>query len=577
MSDANEALRRRQDTESDRELSLRDRRGLFRELVEHIREVFWITTPDKETMLYISPGYEEIWRRTRRQLYREPKSWLDAIHPEDRDRVRAALPRQARGEYDIEYRIVRPDGEVRCIRDRAFPIRDEQGKVQRIAGIAEDITDRWRAEESTRELLREQTARAAAETSAQRARLLAEASTVLSSSLDYSETLQSVARLAVRRVADICVVDLAAEQGEAMARVAAAHRDPAEQNRVQQARRSPPGPGSPTFEVFESGKALLIPELDESWRDRIARSPEHRALMEALGPRSLIVVPLVARARVLGTITLASTARRFDEDDFGLAEELAGRAALAVDNARLYNEALAANQAKSDFFAVMSHELRTPLNAIIGYIDLLEAEIAGPLEKKQDKQIRGIERNARHLLELIEEILTFSRMGAGSEALNVERVDLGTLLSEAADELRPRAAEAGLGFEVQVPETGVEVEVDPIKVKRILRNLLSNAIKFTPEGRIEVCAALRQEQIRFEVTDTGIGIEAEHQDRIFEPFWQIEEATIREKGGTGLGLSVARYLARLMGGDVFVESAPGRGSTFVLQLPARPGPGHTPE
>lgn len=148
MSDSNQPLRRRPEAGSDREWSLRERERLVRELVEHIREVFWLTTPDKESMLYISPGYEEIWGRTRRQLYQHPKSWLDAIHPEDRDRVRGALPRQARGEYDVEYRIVRPDGEVRCIRDRAFPIRDEQGQVQRIAGIAEDITDRWHAEEN---------------------------------------------------------------------------------------------------------------------------------------------------------------------------------------------------------------------------------------------------------------------------------------------------------------------------------------------------------------------------------------------------------------------------------------------
>lgn len=577
MSDSNQPLRRRPEAGSDREWSLRERERLVRELVEHIREVFWLTTPDKESMLYISPGYEEIWGRTRRQLYQHPKSWLDAIHPEDRDRVRGALPRQARGEYDVEYRIVRPDGEVRCIRDRAFPIRDEQGQVQRIAGIAEDITDRWHAEENARKLLREQAARAAAQAAEGRARFLAEASTVLSSSLDYSETLQSVARLAVRHVADLCLVDLAAEGGKAMIRVAVAHRDPAEQTLVQRADRSSPGPGSPIFDVFQSRKPLLVPELDDSWRDRLARSQEHRALMDAVGARSMIVVPLVARARGLGTITFASIERSFDQSDLSLAEELARRAALAVDNARLYNDALAADQAKNDFLAVMSHELRTPLNAIIGYIDLLQADIAGPLDEKQAEQLKRIDRNARHLLELIEEILTFSRMGAARESLDIERTDLGALVREVAEQVGPHAEEEGLDFEVHTPEALALVEIDPGKVKRILRNLLSNAIKFTPEGRIELDVTVRDDQIRLEVTDTGVGIAPEHHEKIFEPFWQVEDANIREKGGTGLGLSVARYLARVMGGDLFVDSAPTRGSTFVVRLPTRIGLAHAAE
>lgn len=563
--------------EGDRGLGLHEHEGLFRELVEHIREVFWVTTPDKEEMLYISPGYEEIWGRTRQQLYDAPKSWVDAIHPEDRDRVKRALPRQAKGDYDVEYRIVRPNGEVRCIRDRAFPIQDDEGRVQRIAGIAEDITDRWQAEENARKLLREQTARAAAETAERRATFLAEAGTVLSSSLDYSETLQSVARLAVRRVADICVVDLATQDGKAMTRVAIAHRDPAQQDLVQRSNRTPPGPGSPIFEAFQKGEPVLVPELNGGWLDQIAMSPEHRELLEAVSPKSLIIVPLVARSRTLGTITFAATERSFDKDDLSLAEELARRAALAVDNAGLYNDALAANQAKSDFLTVMSHELRTPLNAIIGYIDLLDAEVAGPLDDEQEKQLTRIERNARHLLELIEEILTFSRMGAGRESLEIKQVDLGALVRDAAEQMRGRAEEEGLDFDVHTPKSEILVEVDGVKVKRVLRNLLSNAIKFTPEGRVDVSATVRNGQIRLTVEDTGIGIDSEHREKIFEPFWQVEAEMIRERGGTGLGLSIARYLARLMGGDLSVESTPGHGSTFIMRLPARFVPTQDPE
>ena len=561
------------DPEFDSELSLRDRERLLRELVEHISEVFWITSVDKQRMLYVSPGYEAIWGRPRRWLYEHATAWIDAIHPEDRPRIVAALPRQPRGEYDVEYRIVRPDGEIRCIRDRAFPVLDRHGRVTRLVGIAEDITDRWRAEESARELAREQAARDAAEHAERRATFLADAGAALASSLDYEQTLRTVARLAVPRIADWCIVDVVDEDGR-IRRVAEAATDPEHERLLRELheRYTPDWQSSqPAARVLRSHEELIFPELSAADLAAITRDDEHLRIAERLAPRSLIAVPLLARGRAVGAITLAVAGdnRRYGDADLGLARELATRAALAIDNARLYRSALVASHAKSNFLAVMSHELRTPLTAIMGYADLLAMRVAGPEIASYDEQIDRIKASARHLLTLIEEILAFSRMGTGREQIMLETVDLREPVQEIADHMRILAAEKGLGFEVHTPDSPAPIETDPGKLKQALRHLISNAIKFTTKGRVLIDAGLRDGEAVIEVTDTGIGIAPEHRERIFEPFWQAEEATTRERGGTGLGLSVARHLVRLLGGDVTVESEPGKGSTFTVRLPAR--------
>jgi len=561
------------DPEFDSELSLRDRERLLRELVEHISEVFWITSVDKQRMLYVSPGYEAIWGRPRRWLYEHATAWIDAIHPEDRPRIVAALPRQPRGEYDVEYRIVRPDGEIRCIRDRAFPVLDRHGRVTRLVGIAEDITDRWRAEESARELAREQAARDAAEHAERRATFLADAGAALASSLDYEQTLRTVARLAVPRIADWCIVDVVDEDGR-IRRVAEAATDPEHERLLRELheRYTPDWQSSqPAARVLRSHEELIFPELSAADLAAITRDDEHLRIAERLAPRSLIAVPLLARGRAVGAITLAVAGdnRRYGDADLGLARELATRAALAIDNARLYRSALVASHAKSNFLAVMSHELRTPLTAIMGYADLLAMRVAGPEIASYDEQIDRIKASARHLLTLIEEILAFSRMGTGHEEIMLETVDLREPVQEIADHMRILAAEKGLGFEVHTPDSPAPIETDPGKLKQALRHLISNAIKFTTKGRVLIDAGLRDGEAVIEVTDTGIGIAPEHRERIFEPFWQAEEATTRERGGTGLGLSVARHLVRLLGGDVTVESEPGKGSTFTVRLPAR--------
>jgi len=240
---------------------------------------------------------------------------------------------------------------------------------------------------------------------------------------------------------------------------------------------------------------------------------------------------------------------------------------LAEENARLREQARDADRAKSDFLSIMSHELRTPLNAIIGYTELWLLGVPALLPHALRRQVERVRWCAQHLLRLIEEILTYTRIEAGTEETRPEPTDMTALTREVAALLQPRATERGLQIDLVLPQRAVRIETDAAKVRHILSSLLSNAIKFTDQGEIHVRLEERGGDVCIDVEDAGVGIAPEHHERIFEPFWQVEPTRTRSRDGTGLGLSVARRLARLLGGDVLVRSAPGVGSTFTLRLP----------
>lgn len=230
-----------------------------------------------------------------------------------------------------------------------------------------------------------------------------------------------------------------------------------------------------------------------------------------------------------------------------------------------------ANIAKTNFLAVMSHELRTPLSAIIGYEELLADEITGPVSDAQKHQLSRIKASAQHLLQLIDQILSYSRIDAGKEVVRMEDVDANEIASDAATLVEPLAREKGLPLEVVPTGYALPMSTDSGKVRQILINLLSNAVKFTSVGRVTLAVQHDGPMVRYVVSDTGIGIAAEHRDHVFDAFWQVEQPSTRRVGGTGLGLSVTRRLARLLGGTVEVESVVGQGSDFTVTLPLEVG------
>lgn len=233
----------------------------------------------------------------------------------------------------------------------------------------------------------------------------------------------------------------------------------------------------------------------------------------------------------------------------------------------LRRQAQAANESKSAFLATMSHELRTPLTAVIGYEELLASGITGPITDAQGAQLGRIKRSAGHLLSLIDEVLTYARVEAHREVVTREPVTVAQLVDAATTLITPLAEAKGLAFAVHAPERPLTLSTDPLKARQILVNLLGNAVKFTARGEIALAVREDGEAVIFQVRDTGIGIAPEHLDRIFDPFWQVQQKPTRTVGGTGLGLSVAHRLARLLGGDVTAESTVGEGSTFTLRLP----------
>jgi PAS domain S-box-containing protein len=250
----------------------------------------------------------------------------------------------------------------------------------------------------------------------------------------------------------------------------------------------------------------------------------------------------------------------------------AATADLAEQNTRLQwqsRELEKANRLKSEFLASMSHELRTPINALIGYASLMLDRIYGDLTPRQEEGLKRIQGAAQHLLALINDILDLAKIEAGRMPLHLDDVTLGDIMTEISQQIEPMVKKKALTLNVEMPSRNLTLHTDRTKVKQILLNLLSNAVKFTHHGGISVTISRDEEDLRFDVSDSGIGIRETDIDSIWEDFRQVDQSRTREFGGTGLGLSITRKLVDALGGHVFAESAFGKGSTFTVVLPIR--------
>lgn len=428
-----------------------------------------------------------------------------------------------------------------------------------------DTTERRQAEEARERLAGEQAARATAEAAEERAAFLAEAGRVLSSTLDYETTLLNLAGLVAESLADWCSVDVV-ENGR-LRRVVTTHRDPERVGRVpRRIRELAPDPKSkhPIAEVIRTGEPLLVPEVTDAFLEAAARDPEHLEFLKALEIRSTMLVPLRARGRVLGVLTLiaAESGRSYGPDDLALAEDLAARAALAVDNARLYQKAKRAIEARDEVLAIVSHDLRNPLNTIgAGASLLLELPLT---EEERTEQLRIIKRSVERMDHLIQDLLDVAMIEAGRLSLERKELAAEVLVKEACESFRQPAAEKAQSLECEVPEELPPLFVDHQRALQVLNNLIGNAIKFTPEGgRITVRAEPVAAEVLFSVTDTGPGIPPEELPLLFERFWQAKKV----KGGAGLGLAIAKGIVEAHGGRIWVESKLGVGSTFYFTLP----------
>jgi signal transduction histidine kinase len=325
--------------------------------------------------------------------------------------------------------------------------------------------------------------------------------------------------------------------------------------------------------VLRTGQPELHPTLPDELVEASAHSPEQRELLISTGLRSLMSVPLLVRGRILGAITLGITtsSRRYGPSDLALAEQLAHRAAVAADNARLYQEAQAAIHARDAFLSIAAHELKTPLTSLLGYTDLLRrrAERDG-LSERDARALAVVSNQAGRLNRMITSLLDLSRIQTGQLSIERGAVDLRALLERVVNEVQPTLSDHTLSLEL--PDEALVVEGDELRLEQVFQNLIQNAVKYSPEGGAVLVEAARHEHsARVAVTDQGIGIPADSLPRLFSRFYRASNASSQNISGMGVGLYVVREIVSLHGGTVDVRSREGQGSTFAVILPLAEG------
>ncbi len=496
----------------------------------------------------------------------------------------AGLPRQhldealRLGRLETEGWRVRKDGTRFWANVVITPLHDDAGQLRGFSKVVRDVTAQRRSEE--------------------RLRFLAEASSILSSSLDYQATLSRVAESAVPELADWCAVDIV-EQG-AIQRVAMAHSDATRMELARELQeRYPPNSddlyGVPN--VIRTGRSEFAAQVPESLLRAFAHDEEHLQLLRALGLSSFIIVPLVARGRTLGAITLVAQTpeRRYGRGDVAVAEDLAHRAAIAVENARLYREAQEAIGARDEFLSLASHELRTPVTILHAYTQALTRSVTKSLAASPEGventtvaldrarlsgNLEAMNHAIARLVALIEDLLDVSRLQRGSIQVERIRMDLSALLARVVDGFVVQQQQGRisnqLSLRLELPQGGsVWGEWDPDRIDQVANNLLENAVKYSrSEGTVTVRLTVEPNDAadaghaHLTVTDEGIGIPPDQQSAIFRPYSRATNASIRNYPGFGMGLAVAREIVERLGGRIWVESAgEDRGSTFHVLLP----------
>ena len=577
---------------------LAEREELFRTMADAAPVQIWMAD-STSSRIYFNERWLEFRGRAIEEEFHD--RWMEGLFADDRERYLETYRRSfdTRAPYSIEFRLRRHDGEYRWILEHGMPLFDSTGSFSGFIGSAVDIHERKQLEEQIR--------------------FLAEASAVLTSSIDYESTLRAVADLMVPELADWSAIDMIEKDGS-FKLVAVAHVDPEKVKYAYELRER--YPIEPTLDtgvvrVVRSGQSELYPDVSEDMLIKAARGEEHLEILKSIGFSSAMIVPLQARGQTLGAMTLvwSESGRHYDESDLRFMEELARRAAMVVDNARLFSEAQDArqdlekinqslearvaertdeltaaneslrteveerkraqqavvranvllehrNRELQDFAYVASHDLQEPLRKIMSFSNLLLEEYSSELGEGRPF-LERIDNAAGRMMNLIRDLLTFSKVATQGEAF--KRVDLNAVVDEVLGDL-----------EVRISETEGHVDVSPLcsseadelQMRQLFQNLLGNALKFHRENVPPVVTIQSHQDDGFcvvEVQDNGIGFEEKYVDRIFAPFQRLQNR--KEYGGTGIGLAICRRIVERHDGMIRAHSAPGEGSTFEIRLP----------
>jgi PAS domain S-box-containing protein len=483
------------------------------------------------------------------------------IIPEDRqheeERVLTAIRAGQRVEHFETIRKAK-DGRLIPVSLTVSPTRDIDGRIVGASKIARDISEAQRAQIQL-------------ERASRRDAFLAQVSLALTRSLDYEQTLRSLAALTVPSIADYCAIDVVNEEGE-LIQVAVTHQDPAKAVAAETLRQRLDDPSSATSPhwVLKTGIPSFFPEITEEMMLATARGDQQRLdNIRSLGLVSYMAIPMIAHDRSLGVLTLANAESgvHYSEHDLRLAEDLASRAALAIENAQSYEQLQRADRVKDEFLATLSHELRTPLNAVLGYARMLRTGAIPP--DKAPQALEVIDRNAVSLAQIVEDVLDVSRIVSGKTRIEVRPTDLVKVVKDAIATVMPAADAKGLKIEIALNSLGGPISADPSRLQQVIWNLLSNAVKFTPRGgRVEVRVAPVEGNAEILVADSGAGITREFLPHIFERFRQADSGAARRHGGLGLGLAIARHLVEMHGGTIQAASdGRDKGATFRVTLP----------
>jgi PAS domain S-box-containing protein len=519
-------------------------------LIENMPDAV-ITTDADYLIRGWNPGAERIygWQADEVIGLHAPDILRTAFGSGDTDTQAWPVAFNDRGQWHGEFVQRRKDGTPIRVASTITHVRDEGGAALGVTAINRDVTQERSIEENLR--------------------FLAEASKVLGSSLDYRTTLASVAQLGVPEIADWCTVDMLAEDGS-IEQLALAHIDP---EKVQWARElnkaNPPDPNAPTGvpNVLRTGRSEFYPVITDEMLVAVAKNEEELALIRRIGFSSAMTVPLRIQERAIGAMTFvtAESGRHYTGADLAFAEEVASRAALAVENARLYRDAQRAIAVRDEFMSLASHELKTPVTSLKMYTQVLQRQAERRGDADLADRLVKMDRQTDKLTGLINDLLNVTRIQTGQLEYVDEVVDLNAIVHECVDAIQPTTTKHHIFVEGTIDG---RVWGDSERIGQVVTNLLTNAVKYSPRAdRVLVRLNADAGNAVISVRDFGIGIGEEHREKIFEQFYRVSDPSEKTYPGLGLGLFIAGEIVKRHGGTIIVQSASGEGTTFTLTLP----------